>query len=448
VVRDRAGPKAVKSPLEASLSTPSANSGAPLAESRGLARVPRFLRSTFARDVAQTYSTRLLLAVMSVVTSIITARILGPSGRGLYAVALATAAIGVQCGNLGLHSAGTYYVGQDRRNLPLLLGNALVVSFGFAGILVAVAEAIFETAPSLAPVRGALRALTLVSIPISLAYLLLQNLLLGIQDLRAFNGIEIVTRLLMLVWICVLSWLGRVSVEGVFLATFGSAVLGFGWTLHRLVSRSTRSPSISLPLFRAGLHYGLKAYLASLFAFLLLRVDIFMVRGMLGAESAGYYAVAANVADVLYLLPSTVGMILFPKLSALADDLEKWPMARRVSVTVLAAMMLLAAATAVIAEPLVRLLFGASFHPAAPAVRILAIAMIFYGTNNVVSACLAAMGFPWFAVWVWLIAAAANVLLNVLWIPRFGICGAAAASLVGYALVLLFQVSYLSRSTR
>src|SRR5262249_32942096 len=102
-------------------------------------------------------------------------------------------------------------------------------------------------------------------------------------------------------------------------------------------------------------------------------------------------------------------------------------------------------AAALLARPMIHLLFGNDFLPAAPAFVLLAVAMIFYGVNNIVSNYLAALPFPWFSVVIWIVICALNIGLNLLWIPAYGIMGASLSSLVCYVLVLLAQLVYCAR---
>jgi O-antigen/teichoic acid export membrane protein len=55
------------------------------------------------RNVLETYGTRVLVVFVTFATAVVVARELGPTGRGLYAVAATLGAIGAQFGNLGLH---------------------------------------------------------------------------------------------------------------------------------------------------------------------------------------------------------------------------------------------------------------------------------------------------------------------------------------------------------
>ena len=67
----------------------------------------------------ETYATRILLIGIGLVSAVIVARLLGPQGRGIYAVAAATGALGVQFGNLGLHTSNIYFVARDPQNRSL-----------------------------------------------------------------------------------------------------------------------------------------------------------------------------------------------------------------------------------------------------------------------------------------------------------------------------------------
>ena len=49
---------------------------------------------------------------------------------------------------------------------------------------------------------------------------------------------------------------------------------------------------------------GVRAYLGSLFAFLVLKSDILLVKYLRGASETGYYAIAVGLADILMMLPT------------------------------------------------------------------------------------------------------------------------------------------------
>src|SRR5207248_10742366 len=128
-------------------------------------------RPTIWRSIVETYTTRILLIAIGFAMTVIISRTLGPSGRGLFAVAAAIGAIGIQFGNLGLHASNTYYVAKDRELLPVLIGNTLVVSFGIGGIGAVLGWILAAMWPTIAPVHGTLLAMAVAWILFGLAYM-------------------------------------------------------------------------------------------------------------------------------------------------------------------------------------------------------------------------------------------------------------------------------------
>jgi O-antigen/teichoic acid export membrane protein len=406
----------------------------------GLSLARRAIASDFIRKVAETFATRVVLIGIGLITSVMVARILGPEGRGLYAVATAIGAIGVQFGNLGLHASNTYYVARDRKLLPELVSNTLLVSFGFGGLGSALAWLVFFLWPSLAPVHGLILLLSLVWIPFSLAYMLLQNLLLGIYEVKAYNNIELTTKLLGVTLIALAISVSSVTIETVFSASLIPLIIGCFWTLLRLKLYFNRLPLPSLMLFKQNVSYGIKAYLAAFFAFLVLRGDLFMVQYMLGSEQVGYYSIAVTLADMVGILPVVISTIIFPKLSAISSKREKWKFTQKVTVLVGIVMAALAIFSALVAEPIVRLLFGELFLPAVPAFLWLVPGVLFLGIEVVAVQFLNSIGFPKQVVIIWFFSFLINIFLNYFFIRIYGIVGAAKVSSFSYLAVLIFVI--------
>jgi O-antigen/teichoic acid export membrane protein len=338
-------------------------------------------------------------------------------------------------------------VARDRSLLGSLLGNTLVAALAGTSLLVALVGIGLEWSGRLS--LGVLLPLALFAIPVGLAYLLLQNLLLGLRDIGRYNVIEICTRLLGVALLGLVAAFHVVRVTSVFATSVVASAAAAGWSLSRLLKHlGGHRPTLSASLFVETMRYGIRAYLAALFAFLLLRSDIFIVRYKLGSTEAGAYSVAVSLADLLYVLPTVVGTILFPRLSSIQDERQQWKVSIRVAATVFAVMLLAAAVAWPFAHVVVVTLFGQSFAHASRAFAILAVAMVFYGVNNIISNYAAARAFPAFAIWIWVVGLALNVGLNLILVPRYGISGSAVASLVCYVVVAVAQLGYFAAEAR
>jgi O-antigen/teichoic acid export membrane protein len=397
--------------------------------------------SPFIRQVSETYLTRILIVALGFVNSVLVTRILGPEGRGLFAVATTVAAIGVQLGNLGLHSSNTYQVSREPRTLPLLLGNSLLVS-AVAAWIALLAFPVLQWRPTLAPVTGLLLPLTLVAIPAGLASLLLQNLLIGTLQIRTYNVIDLTTRVLAIVLIAGTIPLGLVSPEMVFALVQITVVLGVAWAFFAIRRGFDQPVGGSLELLRRGMQYGLRAYLGSLFAFLVLRSDVVLVNYLRGAKETGYYSIAVGLADILLMLPTVVGTVLFPRLSAAADLQQRWQLTRRVLKVMLPAVPLALLAALVAAPFLIRLAYGSAFDPSFPAVAWLLPGVGFFAINTILMNLFAACGMPPISMLSPLVALVVNVLLNLLLVPAWGFVAASVSSSICYGLMLAMSIWY------
>jgi O-antigen/teichoic acid export membrane protein len=347
---------------------------------------------------------------------------------------------------LGLHASNTYSVARDRGLLPTLVGNTLIVSFAFGSFSFVGAWAFFNYYPHWAPMQGLLLALSLSYIPFGLAYLLLQNLLLGIQEVRTYNKIELAAAILNVGITCVLIVFRAVYVETIFFSVLIVMVISFLWLLFYLKRRFHFSFTPSYALFQGNIRYGLKAYFAALFAFLVIRVDLLMVQYILGPNQAGYYSIAIGLGDLVFMLPVIIGTILFPKVSALPSRQARWELTKDVALLTGLVMLILVVSISLLAKPLIPLLYGRVFLPAVPAFQWLMPGIFCLGIEVIVVQFLNSMGFPIRVVYIWGFATLLNIGMNFSVIPKYGIVGAAVVSSLSYLIVFALIMVMIQRT--
>jgi O-antigen/teichoic acid export membrane protein len=405
-------------------------------------------KRSFARQAGGTFLVRIGGAALGLVTAVAVSRALGPAGRGEFAAAMALAAMGMQIGNLGFPSSNTYFVSKEPGLLPVLLGNSLLIA-GAIGSALALVFALLKFGAGMFEQTGPMLVFAaLLWIPFGLAYLLLTNLLLGIGLVARFNAAELALRVATLLGTvgAVLVWPAASAVALFAIALVAQAAAAI-MAYSAIPAHGRRPVAVSWTVLKRQIPFSLRSYVALVLAFVLLKIDLLMVQAISGNAEAGYYSIAASMADLLYMLPAAIGLILFPRLAGTSDAGHR---ARATSTLMGYTGLLMGAAAAVswIVAPLaIRLLFGAEFLPAVGMFRILAVAICLYGLNNILSNHFMAEGLPWPAVWVWVVAVVVNLALNLAWIPAYGGAGAASASLVAYAVVLVLQGALFFRAT-
>jgi O-antigen/teichoic acid export membrane protein len=271
-----------------------------------------------------------------------------------------------------------------------------------------------------------------VGIPVGLAYLLLQNLLLGSYRIAAFNYVEILNRVATIALFVLLLLAGRMSpTNGIAVSVLAAAVAAMACLALLVKGVGFAAPSVEV--FRRTIPYGFRAYWSSVFGFFLLRADLIIVKYMLGPEQTGYYSVAVNLADVILMLPSTVALVLLPKLTAMEDPNERWVKTRNIVILMGVLVGVIALATALGSSLLIRTLFGNAFLAASSAYRWLMPGIVCISMTTILSSYMGSISIPSRSIAVFFVMSAANVALNFLWLPKLGIRGASLASTVCYA---------------
>lgn len=392
----------------------------------------------YLRKVIETFSTKILLIIIGTGLSIIIARTLGPEGRGQYTTAAAFVAIIVQFGNLGIQASNTYYVAKDKTIFRYLLGNSILVS-GIVSLIVLIGIIIIlNIRATLIPITGTFLSIAVITIPISIANLLFQNLLIGLQDIRSYNLIELITKLIGIVVTVMIVLMNLITAEAIYSVSLVTAIISFVWLLIKLLShsklikRSERLLAFSISIFRNSFAYGIKAYLANFFAFLVFRADILMIKNFLGDAAVGLYSISVSMADLIYMLPVTIASILFPKLAAVNNTEDKWKVCKKTAKHTVYIMVFICAVGAIFAKPAVTILYGNAFEPAIPSFLILLPGIFAMSITSIISSFNASIGFPISVVILYLITSIINIVLNSYLIQLFGINGAALSSTLCY----------------
>lgn len=407
----------------------------------GPALAPRFLG-----NVALTIGTRVALLACGIITAILTAKLLGPAGRGQYAYITTLGLIASQLGTMGLATNNARLAATDSTTIGPLAANTFWIALSIGSIA---ALAIFSV--SLYG-SGSISIIALASlfvvVPATLYSLLATNILVGSMRIGSFNFNQLIATLVQLVAIILTLTFSR-QVTVLVWANAGSAMLAalFLWAL--LWRYGARSFAFDRRLFSDGLGYSGRVYVITLIAFLISRLNIVLLERFADHEAVGIYSVAAQFSDTMMLLPTTVAMILFPELvkagsrSALS---RTWRTAG-----VVAALMVSASLVVGLLAPLfIPFMFGIAFAQSAQVLIWLLPGTVALGVGSIFSQFLAARGVPMVNIWIWVASFLVMLLGDALLIPRLGSVGAAisvSCSYIFFAIAIILA-SVFDRNTR
>ena len=389
----------------------------------------------FAGDVSLTFLAKTATYGLSFASTVIVARILGPTGRGAVAVALTLAVILVQLASGGLISGCAYYVAVGKSTPAQAARQALLLSLTIGGALAVATLALRQLAPGVLSIGWATTVLVAVGAPGVLYMLLLQGVMLGKGDARAYNALDLYRAGSAVAGLRI--WQARVGLD----ERSAVAILIGAWWLAAALGlvhlRAPRwwSPRLHREVLGEMLRYGARVYIGTVLGFLLLTFDLLLVNAYLGARDAGLYSVSATIAEAMLLIPLVVGINLLPRVARGSGPVASAAAFRSTAIVLGAACVV----TAAIADPLVRLLFGGAFAPAGVLFRLLVPGVFALGLASVLSHHFAGEGYPLAAVVSAAAALALNIALDVVLLRPLGLREASLASSAAYVLFLVLQ---------
>ncbi len=194
--------------------------------------------------------------------------------------------------------------------------------------------------------------------------------------------------------------------------------------------------------------YGWRVHISAVILFLILRGDIYLVGALLGdSAQVGLYSRAGAVAEVAFYFLLAVENVLFPVLSGLP------PQEIPAAAAALCRRGLLAGAALVFvfeaaSHWLILIPFGPQFAGSIAPLRILLPGVLAIGFVQMLNSVFNALERPWPPALVGAAGLVTMIALDFLWIPTWGITGAALASLVAYGLTAAALAAWFSISTR
>jgi O-antigen/teichoic acid export membrane protein len=164
-----------------------------------------------------------------------------------------------------------------------------------------------------------------------------------------------------------------------------------------------------------------------------MKIDQVMIKEMMGAEAVGQYAAAVRISEAWYFIPMVIASSIFPAIINAKKQSEELYYTRLQKLYDLMVWLAIAIALPMtfLSDWVVNILYGNSYQEAGSVLMIHVWAGIFVFLGVAFSKYLIAENLPKKLFYRTLLGAILNVILNYILIPKFGIKGAAIATLLG-----------------
>ncbi len=403
-------------------------------------------RPPFFRSVATTYATTVGVALVSFCNVLITARVLGATGRGSVAFLTTVAFLTAQLATFGIFQADANIAASEPRLTRSLAGTSVVLSVLFGGLAAGFVGLLIATFPVVgAGSEPGLIVLVLAALPVLVLQPCLDQLLRAHYIFGLANTATVVPLLI------------NLAVNGA-LAAFGALTVGTAvsmWVAAEAISTAMVAWGVARHLggfgrFEFGLAkrmlaFGIKAHMGRVMTLGNYRLDQWILGAIAGHRELGLYTVAVAWAEALFFLPTALVLVQRPDLvRASTPEAE-----RQASIVFRGAFLItlvLAVAMAVLAPFLCVTLFGESFRGSIEMLRILSLGAFGIVALKLLGNALTAQRKPLLETAAISGAFVCTVVLDIILIPTHGGLGAAIASSVAYMLGGIFVALIFTRA--
>lgn len=405
-------------------------------------RIPFLVNTGYATVTAASAGILLVLLLVA-------GRLLSASDYGRFSFALSLTTIVETIMDVGLGHVTVREVARQKASADRLFRHVLGLKIMWVAIGLAL---LLIVTPILRQDRELIRLCYLMGISSAVrSYLLTaRGLLQGLDrfDLEAL--IVVADRLLLLVAgsAAMTGGYGLFGLAAAFVVARLTMLVSVFWLLHAFLGgvRPTFDRSTWRDLQSAALPLGFFMIALNMYSY----IDTVILGVMRSDAETGWYAASYRVYEGLTYLPSMLASVLTPRLSYLFvhERAALRSLLARVLGGTLALGFVLGAITFWAASPILLTLFGDAYAQAVPPLRILAGGAVFVFGTWILHAAAIATNLDRRLLVTTAVGLTANVLLNIAFIPRWGISGAAWATVVAEALTVTLLFAQVRRRIR
>jgi O-antigen/teichoic acid export membrane protein len=407
--------------------------------------MPKF--GKFTGYFIHTFGTSVMTMAMSFAISIITARYLGPAGRGTLALLILIPVFAVTFGRLGVSHAINYYASKVLKDRLISTSLVLSVLVGLVSSVVSIPLIFLLRNAFFKGITTSLILLACSFIPFAFLYDYLPSIFQGFYKIKRRNLLVAALPFFNLVLLVVLVILLKLRLWGAVIAYAGAniiiVVMSLSLVLKELEIKKIRP---DFHLMKVLLTYGFQSHIGLIFKELNYRGDMLLISYFLNPAAVGFYAIAVNVAELLWKLPEAVGTVLLPKISRIDAEEAKvfMPLVFR---TILIPMVAMCLAVLFAGKYLILIAFGREFLSSVPVMALLLPGILAMAFWKIIANALIGLGHAIKYSITSGVALVLMVVFDVILIPRIGLNGAAIASSISYFVATVFIIYLYVRLT-
>lgn len=386
-----------------------------------------------AFQIITTFGTKIILLFGSFIVSVLLARLLGPEGKGIITAIFIVPNLIVSLADLGVRQASAYFIGKKIYPIEEVLSSSLFLWFISSTLSIGIVLA-YYSASYVEDYGWLLIAIALSTIPINLLITYLTGIMQGTQRIGTINLNALLNFVVNFSSVILLVWFFKLGVLGGALVNLVVIMMSLFYLSSNIIKiskiRIKYIKPIPQELFKKGITYSLALFILNLNY----RVDIIFLEKLTSASEVGIYSVGTSLAELIWQLPAAVSLVLFSKSANSKNDIEARNRAAKILRMSLPILSLICIVFALISKFFVTIIYGQDFRQSAEIINILLPGVLIITISKILHPDMAARGYPLYGLFAFIGPLIVNVLLNIIWVPQYGMYGAAWASTISYSI--------------
>ncbi len=390
------------------------------------------------RAIAETSGARIYSLLAGIATLVLTARLLGPEGRGIIAAVISW---------VGLYSTFAYFsLGQVALNraaqgggqawLPRTFGALLFLMIILSGLSASIAFGLYWVT------RGNLYGHLSISFLV-LGFLMLplqiweqygSSLLMSVNEVRIYNKGQVFGRTVGLIavyaFVGFFGWGVAGAIGANLLGQMTVSLVGMPtlWSLAGKTWEVDQGEVLSL------IRDGAKLHINAVGMTLLTQADILMVNYYCTKAEVGWYQFANQLVGTMLIVPQAASIVLYARMSQKGAN-EVWPEQRRLGLQLFGLIAVLSLVAFFVAPCIIPFVAGERFRQSVAVFRLLLPALFGMTLSTLMANQWIGRGLFLQASSLTLLGGITNIALNYILIPRHGMMGAVWATVITYFII-------------
>tara|TARA_B110000238_G_scaffold199024_1_gene245095 strand:+ start:1911 stop:3203 length:1293 start_codon:yes stop_codon:yes gene_type:complete len=390
---------------------------------------------------------KLLMIVFGLTTSIIVARVLGPDKNGIIAALLVYPSLFMSIGSLGIRQSTTYFLGKGIFSEDQIKTAITQIWLFTAVFSVAVCYLLMHYFSKSGENKW-LVALALSPIPFALFNTYNSGIFLGKNQISVFNKINWIPTLVILVTTTILVLCLSYDISAYLIALLVGPLFISFILLFKNKFIHAFSFNYNWNVIKQMLSLGLVYALALLIINLNYKIDVILLDNLSTSFETGIYSKGVGVTEYLWQIPMLLSTVVFARSAVSKDDKAfsiKVAQLLRLSFLVICVVALV---LFLLSKFIIVLMYGEAFSGSVMVLNTLLPGVLLLTIFKVINMDLSGKGKPWVSLKAMTPALLVNVVLNVVFIPKYGAVGAALASTISYSLAAILFIFFYSKETK